>query len=150
MSDTSARFQRCREARCAQLGVERVLEQFDYLGRPRAAAVLLPCPAKDLLRQARNLQRHTQIPPKLISKPQILTRKVHGESNVVAPIEDQLRLGLMNEAVARARLDGRKGLRQIQPCSLREHQRLACGNEVDECQHVGDDLQYTRFAEGAY
>ena len=56
----------------------------------------------------------------------------------------------MHEARARARLDGVERLREVEPAALGEHERLAAGDEMDEGQHVGDDLDDARLAELAH
>ena len=43
-----------------------------------------------------------------------------------------------------------KRLGEIEPALLRQHQRLAGGDEVDEGQHVGDDLDHRRRADRAH
>src|SRR6202000_1606180 len=62
------------------------------------------------------------------------------EIDIVAAVQDHLAFRLMHEAIAGTGLDGMEGLSEIKPATLRQHQGLAGGDQMNEGQHIGDDL----------
>ncbi len=87
--------------------------------------------------------------PRSCGEAEVLAGEVEREADVVAPVEDHLALGLVDEAVAGARPDHLERLRQVEPAALCQHQRLAGGDEMDEREHVRDHLDHRRAAERA-
>ncbi len=82
-----------------------------------------------------------------MAKPRSFKRQIHREADVIAAVEDELTFGLVHEAVAGACLDRLEGLGEIEPAALGQHQCLAIGHEMDEGEHVGDDLDHRRRAQ---
>ena len=80
---------------------------------------------------------------------EVLAGEVEREADVVAPVEDHLALGLVDEARAGAGLDHLERLGQVEPAAPRQHQRLTGGDEVDEREHVRDHLEHRGAAERA-
>ena len=111
------------------------------------STVLLAGAPEDLLGETGQLQRNAELAAVGMGKAEILARQVQGESNVVAAVQDQLAFSLVYEARAGACLDCRKRLREVETASLREHQRLARGDQVDKSQHVGDHFDDTGLAQ---
>ena len=102
-----------------------------------------------LLGQLGECKRHTGLPPERTSETEILECEVESEADVVAAVEDDLPLGLVDEARPGARRDHFVCLRQIEARPLREHERLSAGDEVDERKHVGDHLEVRGATERA-
>ena len=138
-----------REARRAQLGAKRVLEQLDHHRRPRRATVFLPGTSERLADERSELEGHAELVAELPYEAEILAGEVHREPDVVAAVQDHLALGLVYEAGARARFDHLERLREVETAALREHQRLTRSHEVDEGEHVRDHLDDRRAAEEA-
>ena len=85
----------------------------------------------------------------VVREAEVLAGEVEREADVVAPVEDHLALGLVDEARAGARLDHLERLRQVEPAALCQHQRLAGGDEMDEREHVRDHLDHRGAAKRA-
>ena len=62
------------------------------------------------------------------------------KADVVAAVQDHLAFGFVHEAVPGARGDGVERRAQVHPGLRAQHHGLARGDEVDEGEHVGDDL----------
>src|SRR5579859_7769288 len=115
-----------RETRRSQVGVESVFQQLYDLGGPCGAAVLRLSASEDLFRQTCKLQRHPKLSAITICEAQILAGKIHGETDVVAAVQNQLTLSLVYEARAGACFDGGEGLSQVEAGSLCQHQCFSC------------------------
>src|SRR5664280_3762962 len=139
---TSLRLQLGRESRGAQVRADDLLEHLDDRRRLRAAAVHRPCAREDLLGEAAKLERHPELTAHLVREEEVLAGQVQGEVDVVAAVQDELALGLVDEAVAGAGLDHVPGQLEVHAALLGEHQRLAVGHKMDEGQHVGDHLDH--------
>ena len=103
-----------------------------------------------LLHQPGQLERYTELTPESGGEPEVFTREVHGELDVVRAVQDDLALGFVHEAVARTLLDGLERFGQVEPTALGQHERLTTGHQVDEGEHVGDDLDDRGAAERAH
>ena len=111
---------------------------------------MLACAPEYLFGEAGELQGHAELAAEPIGKAQVLAREVHCETDVVAAVQDQLAFGFVHEAGTGAGLDGRERLREIEATALGQHERLPRCHEVDEGEHVGDDLDDAGLAQLAH
>src|SRR5882724_8621174 len=127
--------------------MQRVLQQLYDLGRPGAAAILRPRTPEDLFRKGPKLEWDAELATIAGREAQVLASEVHRETDVVAAVQNQLALGLMDEAGPGARLDCREHLRKVEAGTPGEHQCLARGDQVDEREHVGDHLEHASLTQ---
>ncbi len=111
------------------------------IGRPRAD--------EGLRGQRGQVERHAELAAEAEREAEVLAGEIHGEIDVVTAVEDELRLGLVHERVAGRGADDLESRGEIDAAALGQHQRLARGDEVDEGEHVGDDLDHRGRADRA-
>ena len=86
---------------------------------------------------ARKPQRHAETASEFDREARVLAGQIHRKSNVIAAVQDDLALGLVDEAVARARGDGLERRAQIDTRLGAQHQCLAGGDQMNEREHIG-------------
>src|ERR1700679_2019596 len=133
--------QPCRKAGGAQRCPHGILQQLDDHRRPGAAAELRAALDEGLFHEAGEPQRHAEATSELECKARIFTGQIHRKTDVIASIEDDLALSLMDEAIAGACGYGIERRAQVHSALCAEHQRLPGGDQMNERQHIGDHLR---------
>ena len=94
------------------------------------------------------IQRHAKFLAKTKRKAKVFAGQIHGKVDIVTAVENDLTFGFKHETIAGTGLNHMKGLRQIQPAFFGQHQRLARRHQMNKGQHIGDDLDHRRLADG--
>ena len=116
---------------------------------PGAPAITRAALDEDLLHRPREPQGDAETAPELDRETGVLAGQIHGETNVVAAVQYHLTLGLVDEAVAGARRDRVECRAEVHARLGAQHQGLAGGDQMNERQHIGDDLGDRRLLDPA-
>ena len=74
------------------------------------------------------IEGHAKFPSEAHCEAKVLAGELHGEADVIGAVEDELRFGLVDEAVSRARLDDMIELGEVDPAALEAAPSLRAPN----------------------
>src|SRR6266480_4415741 len=138
----------CRKSLPQHPHAAGVLEAPDDVRGELALAVAARTVPEYAEHQRGELQRHLEVLRECLEQSHVLDDQIHGEVDVAAAVEDDLRLGLVHERVSGGNADRLVGRVHVEARHLGDRERLGEGREMHRAQVVGEDFEHGSRADG--